>query len=386
MFLEKTLKRNPGLIKTAFELHQGGKIQPDTYIIDLDRLTENALKIKKEADKYGIKLYFMTKQIGRNPLIAKRLMDIGYAGAVAVDFREAGLLGGNGIKLGNIGHLVQIPDNDIKKLVEMNPEIITVYSMHKIEKINDAAAESGKIQDVMIRVISKDDMIYAGQYGGIYLDELEYFLEKTKQFKNVRVNGLTVFPAFLYDKDKKDIEVTKNTETLKKAMLTAEKKGLKIEQINTPSATCVQNIKKIKEIGGTHGEPGHGLTGTTPMHAEFDMPETPAIVYVSEISHNLGESSYIYGGGHYRRSRMENIFIGKDINNFKKSKIKMPDSESIDYYIETEGNYEIGDTAVLAFRTQIFVTRSRVAVVEGISENQPIIAGIFDSQGNEIRR
>jgi len=386
MFLEKTLKRNPGLIKTAFELHQGGKIQPDTYIIDLYRLTENALKIKKEADKYGIKLYFMTKQIGRNPLIAKRLMDIGYAGAVAVDFREAGLLGENGIKLGNIGHLVQIPDNDIKKLVEMNPEIITVYSMHIIEKINAAAAESGKIQDVMIRVISKDDMIYAGQYGGIYLDELEDFLEKTKQFKNVRVNGLTVFPAFLYDKDKKDIEVTKNTETLKKAMLTAEKKGLKIEQINTPSATCVQNIKKIKEIGGTHGEPGHGLTGTTPMHAEFDMPETPAIVYVSEISHNLGESSYIYGGGHYRRSRMENIFIGKDINNFKKSKIKMPDSESIDYYIETEGNYEIGDTAVLAFRTQIFVTRSRVAVVEGISENQPIIAGIFDSQGNEIRR
>ncbi|HOO73798.1 MAG TPA: YhfX family PLP-dependent enzyme [Tepiditoga sp.] len=386
MFLEKTLKRNPGLIKTAFELHQGGKIQPDTYIIDLYRLTENALKIKKEADKYGIKLYFMTKQIGRNPLIAKRLMDIGYAGAVAVDFREAGLLGENGIKLGNIGHLVQIPDNDIKKLVEMNPEIITVYSMHIIEKINAAAAESGKIQDVMIRVISKDDMIYAGQYGGIYLDELEDFLEKTKQFKNVRINGLTVFPAFLYDKDKKDIEVTKNTETLKKAMLTAEKKGLKIEQINTPSATCVQNIKKIKEIGGTHGEPGHGLTGTTPMHAEFDMPETPAIVYVSEISHNLGESSYIYGGGHYRRSRMENIFIGKDINNFKKSKIKMPDSESIDYYIETEGNYEIGDTAVLAFRTQIFVTRSRVAVVEGISENQPIIAGIFDSQGNEIRR
>ena len=31
----------------------------------------------------------MLKQIGRNPLIARALTDMGYVGAVCVDFREA---------------------------------------------------------------------------------------------------------------------------------------------------------------------------------------------------------------------------------------------------------------------------------------------------------
>ena len=45
-----------------------------------------------------------------------------------------------------------------------------------------------------------------------------------------------------------------------------------------------------------------GLTGTTPYHAAHpDAPERPAYLYVSEISHTLGDCSYCYGGGHYRR-------------------------------------------------------------------------------------
>ncbi|HNV04746.1 MAG TPA: hypothetical protein PKH64_01360, partial [Petrotogaceae bacterium] len=89
MFLEKTIKRNPKLIEAAFELHRSGQISPDTYLIDINTLTANAQKIKKEADKYGVKLYFMTKQLGRNPLIASKISEIGYEGAVTVDFREA---------------------------------------------------------------------------------------------------------------------------------------------------------------------------------------------------------------------------------------------------------------------------------------------------------
>ena len=37
--------------------------------------------------------------------------------------------------------------------------------------------------------------------------------------------------------------------------------------------------------GATQVEPGHGLTGTTPLHAIADLPERPAVVYLTEVSH-----------------------------------------------------------------------------------------------------
>ena len=49
MFLEKTVEKNKELINVAFELHEKGAIEPDTYVIDLDRTIENARRIKEEA-------------------------------------------------------------------------------------------------------------------------------------------------------------------------------------------------------------------------------------------------------------------------------------------------------------------------------------------------
>jgi predicted amino acid racemase len=46
----------------------------------------------------------------------------------------------------------------------------------------------------------------------------------------------------------------------------------------------------------------------------------------------------------------------------------------------------VGDTAVYAFRAQMFVTRSQVAVVSGIKENNPKLLGIFDHANNLIDR
>ena len=57
----------------------------------------------------------------------------------------------------------------------------------------------------------------------------------------------------------------------------------------------------IKENQGTHGEPGHALTGTTPFHVNRRAVEKPAYVYVSEISHNFRGKSYFYAGGYYSR-------------------------------------------------------------------------------------
>ena len=89
MFLDKVLENNRKLVECAFDMHRAGMILPDTYILDLDTIEANARAMKKTADENDIHLYFMLKQIGRNPLIAKKLMEIGFDGAVAVDYKEA---------------------------------------------------------------------------------------------------------------------------------------------------------------------------------------------------------------------------------------------------------------------------------------------------------
>jgi predicted amino acid racemase len=382
MFLDATLRRNPKLIDTAFKLHSEGSIEPDTYILDLDTILKNAEAIKAEADKHGIKLYFMTKQFGRNPYVSKELMKLGYEGAVTVDYREAEILAANSIALGHLGHLVQIPKNKIETLLRAKPEFITVYSIEKAKEISEAAAKLGINQKIMIRVIDEGDTLYPAQYGGFALGELVEKAEEIIKLPNLILSGVTSFPCFLYDESAGNIKETNNLYTIKRAKsLLEEKLNLKIEQINMPSATCCSNVENIARHGGTHGEPGHGILGTTPIHAVSQQAEVPAIVYVSEISHNLGSKSFCYGGGHYRRSHMESALIGRDLETAVKCKVETPEMESIDYHFTLNGRANVSDAVVMAFRTQVFVTRSKVAVVKGIQMGKPEIVGIYDSQG-----
>lgn len=385
MFLDKTVERNPKLIEAAFKLHQQGIIEPDTYVIDMDTLSLNAESIKEQGDKYGIKLYFMTKQLGRNPYVAKKLMDIGYEGAVVVDFREAKTMIENHIKIGNVGHLVQIPKGSMKEIISSNPEYVTVYSLEKAQEVSRAAKELGMNQKLMLRVLDKEDCLYSGQYGGFYIEELEEKAKSIEALDNVTVKGITSFPCFLYNEENNEIEPMNNCNTLLKAKKILEKSDIYVEEVNMPSATCVDNIKKIYDMGGTHGEPGHGLMGTTPYSKYNDTKELPAMVYVSEISHNLDDHSYCYGGGHYRRSHVENALVGHSLKNSVKEKVTAPTLESIDYHFNIEENHKVGETVIMSFRAQVFVTRSNVAVVEGISTGNLKLVGIYDALGRKIK-
>lgn len=384
MFIDIVQKKNPDLIKVAIELHQKGEILPDTYVLDMDAILENGRALCKKAEENGIKLYAMTKQFGRVPYLAKKLVEIGFAGVVTVDFKEALIMMDNGVKLGNVGHLVQIPSSLIDKVVRHSPEIITVYSLEKIKEIDEAAKKYGKVQDIMLRVLEKDSEIYSGQSGGFYLDDIEDVAKEILKLNNVRINGLTSFPCFLYNCDKNIIEGTKNIESIKKAERVLKELGIFVEQLNMPSATSLENIESIKAYGGTHGEPGHALTGTTPFNSRNLEGEIPAIVYVSEISHNLDYNSYCYGGGHYRRSGMNSVLVGKNIKKMRRSPVEAPILESIDYYFELCGNNNVGETVIGAFRTQIFVTRSSVALVEGVKSSNPKLVGMYDSLGREM--
>ena len=108
MFLKKVVERNPSLVEAGFHLMNTHTILPDTYVVDVDQFVANAKAILEKANLYGIDLYFMLKQIGRNPYLAKKLVELGYPGAVAVDYREAEVLMAHDIPISNIGHLVQL--------------------------------------------------------------------------------------------------------------------------------------------------------------------------------------------------------------------------------------------------------------------------------------
>ena len=81
---------------------------------------------------------------------------------------------------------------------------------------------------------------------------------------------------------------------------------------------------------------------------------------------------------------MKNILVGKEFEKMRRETIEFPTMESIDYYFEICGNNKVGETVIGAFRTQIFVTRSNVALIEGIKDKNPKIIGIYDSLGREM--
>lgn len=384
MFLDKTIEKNSKLIETSFHLHQDGKVLPDSYIVDLDTLLQNAKAILEQGKKQNIDLYFMLKQLGRNPFIAKELVKIGYKGAVVVDFKEALVMMKHHIPISNVGHLVQTPKNLIQSLVDYGCEYFTVFSIEKMKEINECAKKSNKVQKLLLKVVGTGDMIYSGQTAGFHLEQLEDMIDQMKSLENVSIQGVTSFPCFLYNKNEEVIEATNNLNTLLKAKEILEEKGFVINNVNAPSTTSVYTLKQMEGYTINSGEPGHGLTGTTPLHAYKDCIEVPCVTYISEISHNFDGHAYCYGGGHYRRSHVANGLVGKNIKESKSVNIIPPSDESIDYYFEIPSPCKVSDTVVMAFRYQIFVTRSQIVLVKGIQSGNPEIVGIYNSLGDEI--
>lgn len=383
MFLSQLQKRNPELIDFAFKLHEDGQILPDTYVIDLDTISENTKKIVRDAAANDIELLYMTKQIGRNPIVAKTIEDAGIRRAVVVDYREAETFMHNGLHLGNVGHLVQVPRHLIKRVIDYGTKYITVYSLANAQAVNDAAKELGKVQKVILKVIGQGDDIYPGQTGGFTLEQLTTELPQLVGMNNIDVVGITTFPAILYSEETGSYEPTGNVKTVDKAKDIFRRNGLRAEVVSLPSASSVESMKLIHKLGGNEAEPGHALTGTTPKHAEYDLPERPAYCYVSEISHNYGGHSFIYGGGYYRRGHLKNALV-RDGSVLKHAHVLSLDNSSIDYYLELDTQLDEGLPVVMASRTQIFVTRSTVALVKGLHSGAPELVGLYDSQGKKL--
>lgn len=382
MFLAATMKHNRRLIDFAVKLHQQGDIPPNTYVIDLDMIRENTKAILEKARQLNIELFFMTKQFGRNPLIAQAIAETGLNRAVAVDPWEALSLSKFGIKIGHVGHLVQIPKRMIASVLKLNPDYVTVFSYENVKNISEVALQLNKKQKVLLRIAEKQDYIFNGQEGGFTLEELARDLDKLKELSGVEIAGLTSFPCLMVEGNQP--KITPNVLSMQKAKDLLGEFGYVDLVMNMPSATSCATLELLKQYGATQGEPGHALTGTTPLHAENELPEKPAIVYVSEVSHHYDDKAYVFGGGFYPRSHMKNALVGRDSDAMKLVPVFENDPSNIDYYgkLDTD-DVQVGDTVIYAFRTQIFVTNAQVAVVKNLA-TKPELLGIYDSKGNSI--
>lgn len=89
MFLQKILSRNEALVDAAITLHQEYQIPANSYVLDMDTIRENVKMMADLCHKNGMKLYPMTKQLGRNPVVVKAAVEAGADGFVCVDIADA---------------------------------------------------------------------------------------------------------------------------------------------------------------------------------------------------------------------------------------------------------------------------------------------------------
>ncbi|KAE9528291.1 YhfX family PLP-dependent enzyme [Testudinibacter aquarius] len=382
MFLSALQKQNPRLIDSAIALWQAGKILPDTYVIDVDQVLENGKKLVACAKQHSLSLYIMGKQFGRNPYLCRELLKLGFDGIVAVDYKEARQYYRHHLPVAHVGHLVQCPTMMLQQIIKNKPQVMTVYSLEKAAQISQVAQKLNITQPIMLKICTPQDIFYQGQESGFLLTELPDTLKKINALANIRVVGVTHFPCLLADLSTNSpdgITTTPNFNSLLQAANILQNNQCELTQINAPSLTCCASIPLLKNGGATHAEPGHALAGTIPINQNGEQPEKVAMLYLSEISHHFDQHSYCFGGGYYPRGHLENALVGQTL---QPSKMLPFEVGNIDYHLVLDGIFPIGAPVVMCFRTQIFVTRSDVALISHDSNGNPELIGIFDSQGN----
>ena len=383
MFLRALRRRNPGLIQTAVSLHQAGAIPPACYVIDLDAVEENARLIATEAARLGLEVFAMTKQMGRSPAFIEAARRGGIDAGVAVDMDCARALKRGGMRLGHVGHLVQVPRHEADDAAEMEPENWTVFERSKAVEAAGAARRLGREQPLLARITDAEDTFYPGHAGGFPAHDVVQLADELDGLDGGRFAGVTTFPALLYEEERRAVRPTPNLATLERAAERLRSTGRADVAVNAPGTTSASVLALLASAGATQVEPGHGLTGTCPQHLSDDEPELPAVLYVSEISHHHAGRAYCYGGGLY----VDPVFgpyplralvaPGPDVADAVEVGAEIPPAGAIDYHgmlEQPEGaDLPTGASVVFGFRIQAFFARCPVVGVGGIRRGAPAV-------------
>jgi predicted amino acid racemase len=393
MFLENLRKRNPAFVEAAQRLHREGKLPADSYVIDLDTIERNAGILKREADRHGLKIFAMTKQFGRSSSACKAIMRGGIDRSVAVDMACARATHKAGLKVGHLGHLQQIARHEASSAASVfAPDYWTVFNEVKAQEAAAGAAAAGRTQNLLARIYAEGDTFYRGHEGGFDAHDVGRVADTLDRLEGGRFAGITTFPALLYDHASRKVLPTANLSTLARAAEALAKAGRHNVEINAPGTTSSVMLPALAEAGATQCEPGNGLHGTTALHVVEELPELPAILYLTEVSHLSGGKAYCFGGGFY----IDPIFPDYEVKAIVSAEpttaarslrsVEVPPPSIIDYYAMIDaagpGAPKPGDTAVFGFRGQAFVTRAYVVGVSGINVGATVVETIEYTNGD----
>lgn len=392
MFLDLLTRRNPALIDVAIQLHQAGKLPANCYVLDLDTVEENARIFSDAANSLGLKTFAMTKQVGRHSGFCQAVMRGGIDRVVAVDMACAVACNRAGLNVGHLGHLVQIPRGEADLAAgHIAPDFWTVFSDVKADEAAAAAHRAGRDQALLARIQTEGDTFYRGHEGGFDADTVVEVADRMDARNGAHFAGITTFPALLFDQETRRVKPTPNLTTLNRAAEALARAGRSGIEINAPGTTSSAVLPALAEAGATQCEPGNGLHGTTPLHAVEDLPERPAVTYLTEVSHHHGGKAYCFGGGLY----IDPVFpdydvqaiVGLDPSRTKRRSVEIPDSQAIDYYgmIDASGTDapQTGESVVFGFRGQAFVTRAYIAGISGIASGAPAVTTIENIFGQQ---
>ncbi|GAA0394361.1 alanine racemase [Micromonospora gifhornensis] len=393
MFLDLLRRRNPAFLAAAADLHRNGDLPANCYALDLDTVAANATAIRREADRHGLSVYAMTKQVGRNPDFCRTIRAAGITEAVGVDLQCALADWHGGLGIGHIGHLVQIPRHEAATAAALAPAYWTVFNDTKAAEAAAASAAAGREQALLARIMAPGDRFYRGHEGGFAAEEIVAVADRLDALPGARFAGVTSFPTQLFDSASGRVVPTPNLDTLRQAAAALRAAGRGQIEINAPGTTSVAVLGMLAEAGATQVEPGHGLTGTTPWHAVTDLVEEPAVLYVSEVSHLWGGRAYVFGGGLYvdpvlglGDTRALIVPAGGGLDDAYLVDVEMPAPEAIDYYAMADVSdapaVAPGDTVLFGFRPQAFVTRALTAGVTGVRSGAPAVPGIWAADGS----
>lgn len=376
MFLQTLITRNRPFIDAVARLHASGALPSNSYALDLDMVEHNSAILSERGAQLGLTVFAMTKQMGRNPDFCRAVIAGGISSAVAVDLECAWYSYEGGLRIGHLGHLVQIPHALVVSAMALNPAYWTVISMEQAKLISAAAVSRGIVQQVFARVVAPGDRFYRGHEGGFALSDIVEAASTLDSLPGVQVAGTTSFPALLFDAAKQRLEMTPNAATIEQAAVALERHFDRPMQRNMPGTTSSESMAMMAESGATQVEPGHGLTGTTPLHAVSEPPEVPAALYVSEVSHHWSDEAFVIGGGTYRDPVLGDmpchalVFApdGVELGLFE---VQMPDAAAIDYTCiiakpDDRPLPPVGSTVIFGFRIQAFVTRAQTVGVWGV--------------------
>lgn len=248
MFLDVLRRRNPAFVEAAMALHQSGQIPANAYVLDLDAVEANARVLKSEADKYGLKIFAMTKQVGRSSSFCQAVQRGGIEKSVAVDMACARATHNAGMPVGHLGHLQQVARAEADAAAAaFRPDYWTVFNAEKAHEAGQAAHRAGYKQNLLARIKAEGDTFYRGHEGGFEAADIVSVAEGLDRVEGGRFAGITTFPALLFDHETRKVKPTPNLATLSRAAEALRKAGRRDVEINAPGTTSSVLLQGLAE-------------------------------------------------------------------------------------------------------------------------------------------